>query len=124
MLPRALLAVLIFALAPRADAAVFSCDEPGVLGALAAGGGPHTFACGGPTTITTSAELVISQSVELNGGGLLTLSGGGAHRVIRIPLIVLGDIEITLRNLVLRDGRAPEVSPGFLQNGGCILTSE
>jgi len=114
---------LVLALASRADAGVFSCDEAGVLGAIAAGGGPHTFSCAGPTTVVTSAELVISQSVELDGGGLLTLSGGNAHRVIRIPSSALA-VDVSLRNLVLRDGLAPEVAPGFLENGGCIQTSK
>jgi hypothetical protein len=110
---------LLLTLASRADAAVFSCDEPGVLAALAAGGGPHTFSCGGPTTVVTSAELVITQSVELDGGGLLTLSGGHAHRVIRLPLS--STVDVSLRNLVVRDGRS--LVSSYLEPGGCIRTS-
>jgi hypothetical protein len=90
-----------------------------VLAAIAAGGGPHTFACAGPTTIVTSAELVISQPLELDGGGLLTLSGAGTHRVIFIDL---GAEPVVLRNLAFVDGRAPDIEPsgGALQDGGCI----
>ena len=70
----AVLTLLVALCSHDAHAAVLSCDEPGVLAALAAGGGPHTFSCPGPTTIVTSAELVITQSVELDGSGLLTFA--------------------------------------------------
>jgi hypothetical protein len=96
-----------------ARAAVFPCSEAGVLAAIAAGGGPHTFSCGGPTTVVTSAELVISQSVELDGGGLLTLSGGGSHRVL-VLLAQSSSYSATLRNLRITDGHA--------EVGGCILS--
>jgi hypothetical protein len=115
------LALLALALASRADAAVFSCDEAGVLAAIAAGGGPHTFSCGGPTTIVTTAELVISQSVELDGGGLLTLSGGGTH-----PVISSSASSATLRNLAVHDGRAslPAQLAGCIEVPGVLLTLE
>jgi hypothetical protein len=118
MMRRPPLVVLVFVLvlATREDAAVFPCDEPGVLAALAAGGGPHSFSCGGPTTIVTSAELLAAKSVVLDGGGLLTLSGGHAHRVIRIDRGTGFGPDVTLRGLSLRDGSAP----GSFPFGGCI----
>jgi hypothetical protein len=111
--------VSLLCLVPAAaPAAQFSCDEPGVLAAIAAGGGPHTFACAAPTTVVLPAELVVSQTVELDGGGLLTLSGGSAHRVIRIPPSALA-VDVSLSNLGLRGGRVI-----YPERGSCIYAEE
>lgn len=95
-----------------ADAAVFSCDEPGVQTAAATGGGPHTFSCAGPTTAIVSNTIPIFASVILDGGGALTVSGGNGVRVFSV---VAGSVE--LRDL--------QVTAGFSsgQPGGCILVA-
>jgi hypothetical protein len=113
---RGFAALLLLLLTPAsAPAALFPCDEAGVLAAVAAGGGPHTFACGGPTTIVTSAEIVVPHAVELDGGGLLTLSGGNAHRVLRVEGV--SAFTATLRNLTLTQGVASGAT------GGCVSAS-
>ena len=106
---RRALAVLVLALASRADAAVFSCDESGLQAAIAAGGGPHTFSCAGPTTVTLPSELTLSANLILDGEDRLTLSGGGTTRIFSVP----AGRTLELRNLVLREGYGSYY-------GGCI----
>lgn len=89
----------LLAVAP-ARAAVFPCTEQGILDAIAAGGGPHAFACGGPTVVITTAEIEIDNSVILDGEGDLTVDGGDAHRVFSVAAGVTAE----LRNLTVRNG--------------------
>ena len=53
----------------------FPCTEQGIRDAIAAGGGPYTFACAGPQTVVTAAVDVIHNDVILDGGGNLTVDG-------------------------------------------------
>jgi hypothetical protein len=68
-----------------------ACTEQGILDAIAAGGGPYTFACNGPQTVVTQAEIVIDNNVILDGEGNLTVHGNSAalppddqHRVFSV----------------------------------------
>ncbi|MFW2389978.1 MAG: hypothetical protein ACN4G0_16690, partial [Polyangiales bacterium] len=69
------------------NAQTFPCDEQGLRNAIAAGGGPHTFACDGPKRVTTSADILIDNDVILDGEGNLTLDAWArrGHRVLSVP---------------------------------------
>lgn len=56
--------------------APFPCTEQGILDAIAAGGGPHTFGCSGPTTVPLSGFINVPADVVLDGEGLLSLDLG------------------------------------------------
>ncbi len=109
-------AALALGAAP-ARAAVFSCDEVGLDAALAAGGGPHTFACAGPTSVTTSATKAVAQSVILDGGASLVVSGGGAHRVFTVGPGVTAEF----RNLSVTGGDAVAFGGGIANEGTLLL---
>lgn len=98
-----------------ARAAVFLCDEAGILAAIAAGGGPHTFACAGPTTVTTSAEIVIDNDVILDGEGNLIVDGNDTHRVFSVATGVTAE----LRNLTITGGFSTGNSGG-IENLGTL----
>ena len=66
-------------------AGTFACTEAGIREAIAAGAGPHTFACNGATTVVTEAEIFIDNDVILDGEGQLTLDGDGDHAVFVSP---------------------------------------
>jgi hypothetical protein len=104
------LALLLALLSSQASrAASFPCDEAGILAAIAAGGGPHDFACAGPTTVTVGATLVVPASVTLQGGSLLTISGGNLRQVFSVS----GGARLQLWNLTVTQGRSAGA-------GGCI----
>jgi hypothetical protein len=65
--------------AGNGKADVFPCTEQGIRGAIARGGGPHTFACNGPQTVVTEAEIVIDNDVILDGESKLTVDAGRRH---------------------------------------------
>jgi len=52
----------------------FACTKDGILNAIAAGGGPYTFACGGPARLTIGLTL-IDNDVTLDGESDLTVEG-------------------------------------------------
>jgi hypothetical protein len=79
-------------LAIQASAGVFPCTQQGILGAIATGGGPHTFTCAGPMTVPTTAEIVIDNNVILDGEGNLTVDGGETHRVFFVNLGVTAEL--------------------------------
>ena len=54
---------------------VLPCSEQGIRNAIAAGGGPYTFACSGPTTVEIEAQIIINNDVILDGEGNLTVDG-------------------------------------------------
>jgi predicted outer membrane repeat protein len=58
-----------------------ACTEQGIRDAIAAGGGPYTFACDGPTTVVTGAVVAIDNDVILDGEGNLTVDGNEHDRV-------------------------------------------
>jgi hypothetical protein len=70
----------------------FPCTEQGILDAIAAGGGPHTFACAGPTPLTLANEIVVDNDVILDGEGNLVLDGGGPTRVISVAPGVIAEL--------------------------------
>ena len=59
-----------------------ACDEQGIRDAIAAGGGPYTFACDGPTTVVTDAEIAIDNHVILDAEGNLTIDGNGGDHIL------------------------------------------
>jgi hypothetical protein len=110
---RCLLLLVVSLLAgSSADASVFPCDEAGVLAAISAAGGVHTFSCGGPTTVVTGATIAVSNDVVLDGEGLLTLDGNASHGVLQIEAGVTAE----LRGLHVTNGlRAGD--GGGIRNG-------
>lgn len=64
---------------------VFPCSQQGILEAIAAGGGPHAFACEGERTVRTTLEIVVDNDVILDGLDGLTVDGRGDHRVFLVP---------------------------------------
>ena len=56
-----------------APVGAFPCTEQGIRDAIAAGGGPHYFACDGPTTVGTPFNIKIDNDVILDGEGKLTV---------------------------------------------------
>src|SRR5262245_25776588 len=107
-------------LAGLAEAAEFPCTETGIRDAVAAGGGPHTFACPAATTVVAAAEIALPIDVVLDGGGLLTVSGGQAHRVFGVEAGAVAE----LQNLVVANGSHPSFSIngfGILNRGDLTL---
>jgi hypothetical protein len=96
----------------------FPCTEQGIRDAIAAGGGPHAFACPGPTTVTTSAEIVIDNDVILDGTGNLVVHGNDDHRV----LSVLPGATVELRRFTVTGGGGPFVGVG-IRNEGSLTVS-
>jgi hypothetical protein len=62
----------------------FACTEQGIRAAIAAGGGPHFFACDGPTTVVIEAALVIDNDVILDGEEELTVEGTETHPMLEV----------------------------------------
>ena len=111
-------------LAIQASAAVFPCTEAGILDAIAAGGGPHTFTCAGPMTPPTTAEIVIDNNVVLDGEGNLTVDGGNTHRVFSVN----GGVTAELRGMTVSGGNGqggvfPDFAGGILHRGTLPVTN-
>ena len=116
---RALAIALCLMLWPAlASATQFPCTEQGILDAIAAGGGPHTFACVGPTTVVTSAEIVIDNDVILDGEGNLIVDGNDDHRVLRVRTSVTAE----MRGLTITRGDTAAVAIGAAISTGGNLT--
>jgi hypothetical protein len=94
----------------------FPCTEQGIRDAIAAGGGPHAFACPGPTTVTTQAEIVIDTDVVLDGVGNLIVDGDDTHRVFSVPPGVTAE----LRRFTITGGGVPEPDPPGIYDGGAL----
>jgi len=97
----------------HAKGAVFPCDEAGVVAAIAAGGGPHTFSCGAATTVVTSSTIVLDQDVVLDGEGLLTLDGNATHGVLQVA----SGVTTELRRLHVANGLRAGDDGGGIRNG-------
>jgi hypothetical protein len=95
---------------------VLPCTDQGIRNAVAAGGGPYTFACDGPTTVTTEAEIPIDTNVILDGGGKLTLDGNDEHRIFAVSVAVHG-IVAELRGFTMTHGTA-RASDAYTQDTG------
>jgi hypothetical protein len=96
----------------------FACTKEGILNAIAAGGGPYTFACNGPTTVTIGQTL-IDNDVTLDGETDLTVQG---------TFIVTAEVIVELRRLTITEGWGGsynEVSAGggIFNSGALTLTS-
>ena len=108
--------VVVAVAAASANADVFECSEQGILDAIDAGGGPHTFSCEGETTVETSAEIEIDTPVILDGEGKLTVDGGRTHRVFHVGSGVTAE----LRQMTVSRGNGE--GSRISGNGGGILT--
>jgi len=100
---------------------VFPCTEQGIRDAIAAGGGPYTFACVGPTTVLTGAEIIINNDVTLDGEGNLTVDGNDDHRVLSVS----AGITTELVGMTVTRGRLPQTSEqggGILNEGTLTIT--
>ena len=98
----------------------FPCTEQGIRDAIAAGGGPHTFACVGPTTVATASEISINNDVILDGRGLLTVDGQNDHRVF---LVLHPGITAELRGMTItRGGGDVDYGAGIRNNGALTLS--
>jgi len=100
-------------------AGTFPCTEQGILDAIAAGGGPHTFECATPTTVVTTAEIAINNDVILDGEGKLTVDGGGAHRVLSVP----AGVNAELIGFTVTGGSTGEAGGG-IQNLGALTLAD
>jgi hypothetical protein len=94
--------------------------------AIAAAGAGDTidFAVAGPAIILTSGELVINQDLTIQGPGAgnLAISGNHGSRVFNL------NGTVTISDLTIKDGEAPDCCPSPLQYGhnylgGGILSS-
>src|SRR5262245_16025800 len=121
-------AVLLLALPRPALAAVVvgtgtpgSCTEAALNAALtsaAKGTLKINFDCGpNPVTITLTNPLIPSRDTTVNGDDVITLSGGNTTQIVQVPV----GVEVTLRNLTLRDGRVREQLG--VDNGGAIANA-
>lgn len=94
----------------------FPCTEQGIRNAIAAGGGPHTFACSGPTRVTTAANIVIDNAVILDGGGNLIVDGTDDHRVFEVA----GDTTVELRGMTITRGNSTAGAGVFIGVGADV----
>lgn len=95
----------------------YPCTEQGIRNAIAAGGGPHTFACSGPTRVTTSADILIDNDVILDGGGDLILDGNDDHRVFEVA----NDTSVELRGMTITRASSDE-GAGVFMGAGSVVT--
>ena len=96
-----------------------ACTELGIRDAIAAGGGPYTFACADPTTIVTQEEIVIDSEVILDGEGLLTVDGNEEHGVFVLP----GGTRAELRGLTVTGGADVATGGGIFSEGDLVLVN-
>ena len=94
----------------------FPCTEQGIRNAIAAGGGPHTFACGGPTRVTTSANILIDNDVILDGGGDLIVDGNDDHRVFEVA----SDTTVDLRGMTITRAKSIVGSGVYIGTGADV----
>jgi uncharacterized repeat protein (TIGR01451 family) len=86
-----------------------SCTEAALNQALS-GGGTVTFSCGaGPVTIPITTTKVIALATTVEGAGQqITLDAQGATRHFQSQFSTASAISLTLRNLTIRNGHAPD----------------
>lgn len=95
----------------------YPCTEQGIRNAIAAGGGPHTFACGGPTRVTTAADILIDNDVILDGEGELIVDGNDDHRVFELA----SNTTVELRGMTITRARS-NVGAGILIGAAADVT--
>jgi hypothetical protein len=100
------------------EGSVLPCTEQGIRNAIAAGGGPYTFACDGPTTVVTEATIDIDNDVILDGEGSLTVDGDEDHGVF----LVFRDVAAELRGFTVTKGNGccERGEGGGISNGGTL----
>jgi hypothetical protein len=99
-----------------APVGAFSCTEQGIRAAIAAGGGPHFFACDGPQTVATAEEIIIDTDVILDGEGRLTVDGDDNHRVFGVS----DGVTTELHRLTVSGGLGGNGPGGFSNPGGTV----
>jgi len=104
-----------------APVGAFRCTEQGIRDAVAAGGGPHFFACDGPTTVATVAEIIIDNNVILDGEGNLAVDGDEDHRVFSVSKGVTAELRGFLVTGAARRDSGP--GGGIWNNGALTLTN-
>lgn len=91
------------------------CSEAGLRNAVAQGG-KILCDCGG-ATINITSEIQIIKDVVIDGGNVI-LDGGGSTRIFhKIPG---PDVDFTLQNITLRNGRSEGSGPIYLRSGALI----
>jgi predicted outer membrane repeat protein len=111
-----LLAVLLPAASASASGVVSTCNEAGLLAALA-GGGTVTFSCSG--TITLASTIAITENTTIDGTGqMVTISGGNAVGVFRVN----PGVSLTLKYLTVANGEdtGPVGGGGVLNYRGTL----
>ena len=98
-----------------APAGAFPCSAQGIRDAIAAGGGPHFFACDGSTPVVTG-EIIIDNDVILDGQGKLTVDGDEQNRVFRVP----DGVTAELRGFTVTRGAVRGSSGGGIHNKGTL----
>ena len=99
-----------------------SCTEAALNTALR-GGGSVYFNCGSnPLTITVSSEKVIAANTVIdgltNGKAVITLSGGSSRRIFNMQ----GNIQFTVKNLTLANGKTSDQGAAINNSGGGTLS--
>ncbi len=100
---------------------VCPCNEAGIRGAIAKGGGPFTFDCNGPTTVEPEADIVIDNDTILDGEGSLTVDGGAplTETVFSVPK----GVNAELRGLTVTRGFDVGITnEGTLTIQDCVIT--
>ena len=95
------------------------CTEEGIRDAVAAEGGPHTFACDGPTTVTTADVIELRGEVILDGEGNLTLDGQGDHKLF----FIWANANAVLRGMTITGGGG-SLSGAGISSAGVLRVEE
>ena len=92
------------------------CTAQGILDAIAAGGGPHYFACDGSTPVVSGFQIAIDNDVILDGQGNLTVDGNLGARVFVVPSGVTAE----LRGVTVTRGRVRRGNGGGIRSEGTL----
>jgi predicted outer membrane repeat protein len=90
-------------LAPLTD-----CNATAIGAAIVAGGTVEVN-CASPTVITWGDEVTITKPTSLDGHGTLILDGQNSRRLLRSE----NNLQVTLRNLTIRNGRSSDQGAGI-----------
>jgi hypothetical protein len=78
----------------------YPCTEQGILDAIAAGGGPHTFDCPGPASFFNLQHITIDNDVVLDAEGKIEL--------LRAQLTVPFGVTAEIRGFILQNSTGPD----------------
>jgi predicted outer membrane repeat protein len=109
----AVLAALLLPLGRMAGAVIqggpqTACTAAAIAAAIA-GGGLVDVACASPTVITWANAVTITTETTIDGHGTLILDGQNAHPLLRSE----NNLQVTLRNLTIRNGRSTDQGAGI-----------